>query len=307
MDTYLNSSSPFVLRNDSPSDRFIELALKNHNDENTNYEKLETLDNYDSDNSIEYFEHTNAAQLALGNEQDIEIGDQSNTVELDQILHEVSIIKAQFSQMINTIDCVANGHPKNEIVENEVFDPMITSILDIVKTLAAPNSSELSHPNKYMDIKPLDDPCAHLPNYGVILCKSPSSSSQLWDEYTKVPNELGVKDLMMCVLNIKKDLEYNNNQSVQDFELILKRTTSIQRLEKLLGSSWRNKDKNFSRQINRRKKIWNSIEEGLKDGLTLEQCFCILDSYMHSINKGLSIYYNGVPFRLVDMQSLLHE
>lgn len=48
---------------------------------------------------------------------------------------------------------------------------------------------------------------------------------------------------------------------------ILKRNISIVELEAKYGSSWRNKDKNFSRQINRRKKLWNLIEIGLKGAL----------------------------------------
>lgn len=48
---------------------------------------------------------------------------------------------------------------------------------------------------------------------------------------------------------------------------ILKRNISIAELEAKYGSSWRNKDKDFSRQINRRKKLWNLIEIGLKGAL----------------------------------------
>lgn len=142
-----------------------------------------------------------------------------------------------------------------------------------------------------------DDPCANLPNFGVVLVKSPSSIAQLWDEYTKIPSEWPVAD----ILSFTQQQGMSDNSS--NVDLIAKRKTSIRRLEQLLGSSWRNDDKNLSRQINRRKKIWKAIEEGLQDGLSLNECFLILENYVQERGKGLSWYYNGVPFRLIDMSS----
>ncbi|QLL31784.1 hypothetical protein HG536_0B06520 [Torulaspora globosa] len=140
-----------------------------------------------------------------------------------------------------------------------------------------------------------DDPCATLPNFGVILLKSPATIAQLWDEYTKVPSEWPVTD----ILSFTRQQGILN--SVSNIELVTKRKTSIRQLEQILGSSWRNNDKNFSRQINRRKKIWKAIEDGLRDGVPLQECFSILETYAKERNKGLSWYYNGVPFALSAM------
>ncbi|AMD20253.1 HDL491Wp [Eremothecium sinecaudum] len=140
-----------------------------------------------------------------------------------------------------------------------------------------------------------DDPCCVLPNFGVLLVKSPTMVSQLWDEYTKVPSQWALKDLL--------SLSLEQRENNVDLKLIRSRKTSIRELERKYGSSWRNNDKNFSRQINRRKKIWNAIEDGLRDGLELEECFQILESYSKRRGKGLSWYYNGVPFRLKDARN----
>ncbi|QLQ79298.1 hypothetical protein HG537_0B06460 [Torulaspora globosa] len=142
-----------------------------------------------------------------------------------------------------------------------------------------------------------DDPCATLPNFGVILLKSPATIAQLWDEYTKVPSEWPVTD----ILSFTRQQGILNSGS--NIELVAKRKTSIRRLEQILGSSWRNNDKNFSRQVNRRKKIWKAIEDGLRDGVPLQECFSILETYAKERNKGLSWYYNGVPFTLSAMST----
>ncbi|AAS53889.1 AFR518Cp [Eremothecium gossypii ATCC 10895] len=139
-----------------------------------------------------------------------------------------------------------------------------------------------------------DDPCSKLPNFGVILIKSPSLISQLWDEYTKLPSEWPVKDLFSFSLQQRE-------HSHLDIEIASRRRLTIRELENSYGSSWRNADKNFSRQINRRKKIWCAIEQGLLDGLELKECFEILENYVRDRGKGLSWYYNGVPFRLIEM------
>ncbi|CDO96490.1 unnamed protein product [Kluyveromyces dobzhanskii CBS 2104] len=142
-----------------------------------------------------------------------------------------------------------------------------------------------------------NDPCSKLPNFGVILIKSPTNVEQLWSEYTKLPSDSNMKALMKLMLQQQS----KDTIKKSDIALMKQRKTTIQELERKYGSSWRNSDKNFSRQINRRKKIWGCIEHGLKDGLSLKICFRILDKYVEERGKGLSWYYNGVPFKLVDL------
>ncbi|SCV00969.1 LAMI_0G08460g1_1 [Lachancea mirantina] len=141
------------------------------------------------------------------------------------------------------------------------------------------------------------DPCARMPNFGVILIKSPTSVSQLWDEYTKLPHEWPMPDL----LNPSHSLSESNNDLSRQ---IMQRTTSIRELERKYGSSWRNNDKNFSRQVNRRKKIWGTIEAGLEQGISLQECFLILESYAKERGKGLSWYYNGIPFEIASLKGV---
>lgn len=148
-----------------------------------------------------------------------------------------------------------------------------------------------------------DDPCANLPNFGVVLIKSPASVSQLWDEYTKLPSEWPIDDLFSFTLQQQQQQHGSSNGVGANIETIIKRRTTIQDLERKYGSSWRNNDKNFSRQINRRKKMWCAIEDGLRDGLKLEECFLILEDYVRERGKGLSWYYNGVPFKLPEMKT----
>lgn len=141
------------------------------------------------------------------------------------------------------------------------------------------------------------DPCSKLPNFGVILIKSPTNVEQLWNEYTKLPSDSN----MIALLKLMLQQQSKDTIKKSDIVLMKQRKTTIQELEKKYGSSWRNNDKNFSRQINRRKKIWGCIEQGLKDGLSLKTCFHILDKYVEERGKGLSWYYNGVPFKLADV------
>ncbi|AET37688.1 uncharacterized protein Ecym_1462 [Eremothecium cymbalariae DBVPG len=164
--------------------------------------------------------------------------------------------------------------------------------MDDVKN--ATSSSILNRVLPHSSTEIREDPCSKMPNFGVVLIKSPSLISQLWDEYTKLPNEWALKDHLSFTLQLR-------DNGALDLDLIGQRKTTIRELERKYGSSWRNTDKNFSRQINRRKKIWRSIEEGLEDGLELNQCFEILESHIKKRGKGLSWYYNGVPFRLRDM------
>ncbi|GAV54823.1 hypothetical protein ZYGR_0AS01460 [Zygosaccharomyces rouxii] len=247
--------------------------------------------------------------------------------DLQSVIDAVSLCKTIFGDMINKIDKVAltSMTYKTTKMGFTQLDREMTDILDTVRAFVPHSETELlsttqqlqqshvatrSTPHLALDAPnnivqgPLNslrsDPCAHLPNFGVILIKSPASVSQLWDEYTKIPAEWPVKDLFTFTL-----LQQGGPNNVSDIELITKRRTSIKQLEASLGSSWRNADKNFSRQINRRKKIWKPIEEGLSDGLSLEDCFSILENYVKNKGKGLSWYYNGVPFKLSDVYGKL--
>lgn len=178
---------------------------------------------------------------------------------------------------------------------NSILQPLIASDVEEQKVADGKALSLPVAPNGLHQLR--DDPCASLPNFGVTLLKSPASIAQLWDEYTKVPSDWPVTDI----------LSFTHQQgilsSASNIELVAKRRTSIRQLEELLGSSWRSDDKNFSRQVNRRKKIWKAIEDGLRDGVPLEECFSILETYVKERNKGLSWYYSGVPFALAAMAS----
>ncbi|CUS25085.1 LAQU0S26e00694g1_1 [Lachancea quebecensis] len=143
-----------------------------------------------------------------------------------------------------------------------------------------------------------NDPCYGVPNFGVVLIKSPTTVSQLWNEYTKLPSEWALPDWFDVASQQSAAASTARKPAI-----LLKRRTSIRDLERVYGSSWRNGDKNFSRQVNRRKKIWHAIEEGLESGIPLEECFTLLESYVKERGKGLSWYYNGVPFKLSDLRA----
>ncbi|CEP63500.1 transcription activator GCR1-like domain-containing protein LALA0_S08e03884g [Lachancea lanzarotensis] len=143
-----------------------------------------------------------------------------------------------------------------------------------------------------------EDPCYGLTNFGVVLIKSPTTVAQLWNEYTKLPSDWALPDWFEAVAQ-QHTLESGEVRSPAQ---LMKRRTSIRDLEKRYGSSWRNNDKNFSRQVNRRKKVWLAIEEGLEDDIPLQECFKLLESYVRERGKGLSWYYNGVPFKLIDIR-----
>lgn len=242
---------------------------------------------------------------------------------LQSVIDACSLCKTVFGDMIRKIDKVAltSMSYKTTKMGHTHLDKEISDILDTVKDLGPssenePSTSaqqlqqgEIARVTSTLTLEetsnvvqgPYDnllksDPCARLPNFGVILIKSPASVSQLWDEYTKIPAEWPVRDLFTFTL-----LQQGGPNNISHIELITKRRTSIKQLESSLGSSWRNADKNFSRQINRRKKIWKTIEEGLSDGLSLDTCFSILENYVKNRGKGLSWYYNGVPFKLLDI------
>ncbi|QLG74899.1 hypothetical protein HG535_0H02260 [Zygotorulaspora mrakii] len=216
----------------------------------------------------------------------------------------IDVCKMAFNDMIHEIDQVLIMEEKSPVNKSPLFiNENVRQILDLVNdTLesgraASKDSTTLRVKRQTVPKNTInDDPCAKLPNFGVVLIKSPTSISQLWDEYTKKPSERPITDLLSFILQ---------QQGSQDIELLVKRQTSIQQLEAQLGSSWRNFDKNFSRQINRRKKIWRAIEEGLEDGLTLKECFHILETHVKERGNGLSWYYSGVPFKLKDMRDLV--
>ncbi|GAV49909.1 hypothetical protein ZYGR_0S00420 [Zygosaccharomyces rouxii] len=258
-----------------------------------------------------------------------EVGDEvGDEADLQSVIDAVSLCKTIFGDMIGKIDKVALTSMTYKTTKMGVshMDREMSDILDTVRDLVPHSESTLSSTatqqlqQDHVEIQPSShsalgahsnvfqgpynairsDPCARLPNFGVILIKSPASVSQLWDEYTKIPAEWPVKDLFTFTL-----LQQGGPNNVSDIELITKRRTSIKQLEENLGSSWRNADKNFSRQINRRKKIWKPIEEGLSDGLPLQVCFSILENYAKNKGKGLSWYYNGVPFKLSDVYEKL--
>lgn len=242
--------------------------------------------------------------------------------DLQTIADAVSLCKTAFGDMIGKIDNVvlSSAGYKSTKMGFDQLDDEVSDIMGIIREMVprAPvelSESQLQLPQQNLNQSALDasnslttgaynslrtDPCSNQPNFGVILIKSPASVSQLWDEYTKIPAEWPVKDLFTFTL-----LQQGGPNNVSDIELITKRRTSVRQLEATLGSSWRNADKNFSRQINRRKKIWKAIEEGLAEGLPLHVCFHILETYVRDRGKGLSWYYNGVPFKLIDIYNKL--
>ena len=148
------------------------------------------------------------------------------------------------------------------------------------------------------DPKVTADSCSRLNNYGVILLRWPESVAQLWEEYTKIPSQWSREYLTYFLVNVRKISEIDGCEI--DISRILQRRSSIQELEDKFSSGWRSTDKNFSRQINRRKKIWKAIEEGLADGVSLEDCEYVLTQFAREVGKGLSMYYKGVPFRIAD-------
>ncbi|KAK5963305.1 uncharacterized protein PWA37_005021 [Arxiozyma heterogenica] len=93
-----------------------------------------------------------------------------------------------------------------------------------------------------------------LPNCGVILMKRPRSIEHLWEEYDRIPSGWSYDFIHDYMLNLRK-IGYD----LKLMKKILKRNISIAELEAKYGSFWRNKDMDFSRQINRRKKLWNLI------------------------------------------------
>lgn len=278
----------------------------------------------ESEHEDEDVDMEGVAEESWGEDQDEDEAED----DLQNAIDAVSLCKTIFGDMIHKVDKVALTSMTYRTTKMGFtqLDREMSEILDTVRDLVPHSEAELLSTTQQLQQQSnvlvrsasrlaLDascnmthgpssslrsDPCAHLPNFGVILIKSPASVSQLWDEYTKIPAEWPVKDLFTFTL-----LQQGGPNNVSDIELITKRRTSIKQLEASLGSSWRNADKNFSRQINRRKKIWKPIEEGLSDGLSLDTCFSILENYVKNRGKGLSWYYNGVPFKLSDVYGKL--
>lgn len=173
--------------------------------------------------------------------------------------------------------------------------------VDIQEHLEGGDGSNGSPLADVHDPKVLGDSCSRLNNYGVILLRWPESVAQLWEEYTRTPSEWSREYLTYFLVNVRKISEIDGCEI--DIGRILQRRSSIQELEDKFSSGWRSTDKNFSRQINRRKKIWKAIEEGLADGVSLADCEYVLTQYAQEVGKGLSMYYKGVPFRIAERLS----
>lgn len=229
----------------------------------------------------------------------------NDDMDMEYLLYQLSEMKDDLTQLISKIDnslIINHDNPNspNPITfeSHDHHDPLVTQFKDTLQDLTQllPSPVSVTPRVKHCEMKAA--PVAErLPNLGVILMKWPDSIEQLWDEYVKVPCEWGHDHMVNFLTNLNK-----MGFTPHSRRLILKRTESISELETRFGSSWRNKDKNFSRQINRRKKIWNSIERGLIDGLTLKECIWVLEKYAKDNNKSLSSYYCGVPFRLHDLK-----
>ncbi|SCU81378.1 LANO_0B02872g1_1 [Lachancea nothofagi CBS 11611] len=228
---------------------------------------------------------------------------------LIQRIDEASLV-SHMSTSVTALDPGSHMGPMNS---------MVGGILDTLQSLQPPSSRKRFRRDSEIDRASFksptinvssreasvenieEDACFGLPNFGVVLIKSPATVAQLWNEYTKLPSEWALPD-WFDVVSQQHSIESSGIQSPVQ---LMKRRTSIRDLEKKYGSSWRNNDKNFSRQVNRRKKIWLAIEEGLEDDIPLQECFQLLESYVKERGKGLSWYYNGVPFKLIDLK-LLH-
>lgn len=247
--------------------------------------------------------------------------------EIDDLMVTIDEVKGQFVQWMDNIDNTLSDNPEYQqqqdysgddvprvIKTNETvkFLNTITDIRDIVinEDNDNPEDAKVQQLKQYgivdiretsiglKDPKVTNDPCSKLNNYGVILMRWPESIAQLWDEYNKIPSEWSQEYLMSFLVNVRKinEMEHCNI----DMELTLMRESSIRELESKFSSGWRNEDKNFSRQINRRKKIWNAIEDGIADGIDVTDCIKVLTQYVEETNKGLSLYYKGVPFKIID-------
>lgn len=251
-----------------------------------------------------------------------EQGDYNSEYGVQDFMSTVNDLKQQVSDWINDIDQTlsSNGSIPGYYSVPRVIVPSTSQsrnvpnfmkTIDEIKMYLTEDDlqPELQQWKRYgsVDIKQnsidlnnviTNDPCSKLNNYGVILMRWPESIAQLWDEYSKIPSEWSQEYLLSFLVNVRKINEVERCNI--DIDITLMRQSSIRDLENRFSSGWRNEDKNFSRQINRRKKIWNAIEDGLKDGVELDDCIKVLTQYVEETNKGLSLYYKGVPFRIID-------
>ncbi|SCU78555.1 LADA_0A06216g1_1 [Lachancea dasiensis] len=265
-----------------------------------------------------------------GREVDLQSNDIVDEESAQLVVDKLNIFKSEFRRLIQKIDDASLlTHMSDPFlpVDSE-FSPrpmnsMMAGILDTLQSLPStgsgrkrPRSSsgvaqtegpplmrrspardaQLKEPPSISEIE--QDPCFGLANFGVVLVKSPVTVAQLWNEYTKLPSEWALPDWFEVVSQQHSSEKHEAQSAVQ----VMKRRTSIRDLERTYGSSWRNNDKNFSRQVNRRKKIWLAIEEGLQDGISLNDCFQLMETYVKERGKGLSWYYNGVPFKIKDLK-----
>ncbi|SCU78214.1 LAFA_0A05534g1_1 [Lachancea sp. 'fantastica'] len=224
-----------------------------------------------------------------------QIANPRRVLELDQRPGAVNSIVSGILGTLQSIqfDTVSRKRSRTEF-EASSTDPVRSRIIP----------ARVVDSNKTPALKDVEeDPCYGLANFGVVLIKSPTTVAQLWNEYTKLPSDWALPDWFEAVAQ-QHTLESGEIRSPAQ---LMKRRTSIRDLEKRYGSSWRNNDKNFSRQVNRRKKVWLAIEEGLEDGIPLQECFRLLESYVRERGKGLSWYYNGVPFKLLDIRKKGHK
>lgn len=281
-------------------------------------EGSEETDETDKNTTLHAKREDEGAPLEVAEDLQLEYEDFTNNRDdyLEEMASKIDLCKRAMELLINRVDqttCSTIPYRNTEqhislgreicdllslVNYDNMLQPLISGHIDKPQeadTKAVPISSATTDASSTPSNLLRDDPCATLPNFGVILLKSPATIAQLWDEYTKVPSEWPVTD----ILSFTRQQGILNNAS--NIELVAKRKTSIRQLEQILGSSWRNNDKNFSRQVNRRKKIWKAIEDGLRDGVPLQECFSILETYAKERNKGLSWYYNGVPFALSAM------
>lgn len=260
------------------------------------------------------------AHLSISDQEiddDIEMENDEN---LEYLLNHLHQMKTDLSNLVdeiddNLIDMNGNYQTSTHTGSNDLIKDFLshlqtiqnnTSISTIQPVSAPPSPISMTEPSTF-DKCEMTPPTTILdqrilPNHGVILMKWPESIEQLWEEYVKCPSDWSQDHMVNFLMNLNK-MGFNSQLK----KIILERNISIAQLETQFGSSWRNKDKNFSRQINRRKKIWNSIEKGLQDGLTLSDCIWVLEKYAQDNNKSLSSYYRGVPFALFDAKQQLQD
>lgn len=249
--------------------------------------------------------------------------DENDENPIDEFMNKLDEFKRNFQGLINTIDdALITENPMQHDIHDGIQIEKIQLFLDTVadlkhivtepiiketeqtKTLEQYGKVDIREISINLhDRKVTDDPCSKLNNYGVILMRWPESIGKLWDEYSKTPSEWCQEYLVSFLVNIRKINEMEGCDI--DINTILQRQSSIQELEENFNCGWRNEDKNFSRQINRRKKIWKAIEEGLEDGVSLENCIKVLTQYVEEKNKGISLYYKCVPFKIVDRYNCL--